>query len=112
MTFREALRIRLDIIKPSYEKVQELNRQQATKLTPRIKCDIVKEFVKTISYFIFKYSRDLIDLLHEKNIPVYLISGGFRLIINSVADLLKISHDNVFANTLLFEPNGSFYLNF
>jgi phosphoserine phosphatase len=40
MTFREALRIRLDIIKPSYEKVQELNRQQANKLTPRIKYDI------------------------------------------------------------------------
>jgi hypothetical protein len=40
MTFREALRIRLDIIKPSYEKVQELNRKQANKLTPRIKYDI------------------------------------------------------------------------
>ena len=37
MTFREALRKRLDIIKPSYEKIQELNRQQIAKLTPRIK---------------------------------------------------------------------------
>ena len=52
------------------------------------------------------FFRDLINLLNERKVPVYLISGGFRLIINPIAKILGISQENVHANTLLFESNG------
>ena len=41
MSFREALRVRLDIIRPSYETIEVLNRQQASKLTPGIKYNMI-----------------------------------------------------------------------
>lgn len=48
----------------------------------------------------------LIALLHKRNVPVYLISGGFGCIIEPVAAALNISSQNVFANELLFYFNG------
>jgi len=48
--------------------------------------------------------------LHEKNVPVYLISGGFRCIIEPVAAQLKVPMTNVFANELLFNSAGSIFL--
>jgi len=53
----------------------------------------------------------LIELLHSRNIPVYLVSGGFRAIINPVADHLKIDRNNVYANTLFFNNDGIDYFN-
>jgi len=46
--------------------------------------------------------------LHKRNVPVYLVSGGFRLIINEVADFLKVPRENVFANTLKFNKHGEY----
>jgi hypothetical protein len=37
LTFREALKIRLDIIKPTCQIIEEFNRQQIAKLTTGIK---------------------------------------------------------------------------
>lgn len=39
---------------------------------------------------------------------MYLISGGFRDIINPIADTLKIARTQVYANTLLFNDDGSY----
>ena len=44
--------------------------------------------------------------LHERNVPVYLISGGFRCIIEPIARQLKVPMTNVFANELLFNSAG------
>jgi len=44
--------------------------------------------------------------LQEKHVPVYLISGGFRCIIEPVAAHLQIPMTNVFANELLFDSAG------
>ena len=47
--------------------------------------------------------------MHSRNIPVYLISGGFRVIINPIAETLGINvATNVFANTILFNENGDY----
>lgn len=54
----------------------------------------------------YLYFRELIISLRERNIPVYLVSGGFRIIINPVADYLKIDRENVYANTLKFDAEG------
>lgn len=39
---------------------------------------------------------------------MYLVSGGFRIVINQVADLLGIDRKNVFANTLKFDSKGNY----
>lgn len=48
--------------------------------------------------------------MHSKSIPVYLISGGFRLVIDPIASILNIDYANVFANTILFDKYGSYHL--
>ena len=50
----------------------------------------------------------LVQLLHKKNIPVFLISGGFRCLIEPVAAALNVPSENIFANELLFYYNGQF----
>jgi phosphoserine phosphatase len=55
-------------------------------------------------------NRDLVEMLHERSVKVFLVSGGFRKIINPVADILKIDRQNVYANTILFKENGIFIL--
>ena len=42
------------------------------------------------------------QLLHLQAKSIFLVSGGFRPIINPIADMLNISRDHVFANTILF----------
>jgi len=44
--------------------------------------------------------------LQEKDVPVYLISGGFRCIIEPIAAQLQIPLTDVFANELLFDSAG------
>ena len=44
--------------------------------------------------------------LHEKRVPVYLISGGFRCIIEPIARQLNIPMTNVFANEFFFNAAG------
>ena len=45
--------------------------------------------------------------LHEKGTAVYLISGGFKRIIERAAELLNIPNENIFANRLLFDDEGT-----
>jgi len=87
VTFRKALQDRLNIIRPSQTQIRDFAEHQPT-LTPGIK--------------------DLVDLLHSRSIPVYLISGGFHEFIDPVADRLNIPRDNVHANRLFFTYDGSY----
>ena len=48
--------------------------------------------------------------LQEKDVPVYLISGGFRCIIEPIAAQLQIPMTDVFANELLFDSAGKTWL--
>ena len=68
---------------------------------------IYNYIILNIIYIYIVINRELIDALHLKNVPVYLVSGGFRVIINPVAETLNIPIANVFANTLLFDENGT-----
>jgi len=89
MTFREALKKRLAIIRPSVSVIDEFNQLQKNQLTPFIK--------------------ELVEALHAKSVPVYLVSGGFRAIVNPVAESLNIDpQSNVYANTILFDENGKY----
>jgi len=88
VTFRKALQDRLNLIQPSQTQIKDFLQQHPPSLTPKI--------------------RDLIDLLHSRSVPVYLISGGFHEFIDPVADILNIPRGNVYANRLYFHYDGSY----
>ncbi len=52
------------------------------------------------------------DLLQRRGTGVFLVSGGFRVIIDPIADILKIPRDHVFANRILFNVRDYFPLIF
>jgi len=86
MTFREALTIRLNLIRPSKHQLQSFLRQHPPRLTPGIV--------------------ELVDQLHRKNVKVFLVTGGFRAIVLPVAKILDIPEAQVFANVLAFDEDG------
>jgi len=88
MSFKEALRLRLNIIRPSSKSIDQFNKHQRAQLTSGI--------------------QELICLLHQRGVPVYLVSGGFRLLINPIATQLDIPVSNVYANTVFFNECGEY----
>ncbi|XP_028662666.1 phosphoserine phosphatase isoform X3 [Erpetoichthys calabaricus] len=88
MTFKTALTERLAIIRPSREQVNKLITDHPPQLTEGI--------------------QELVERLQQRNVKVFLISGGFRCIVEHVATQLKIPLDHVFANRLKFYFNGEY----
>ncbi|XP_055373094.1 phosphoserine phosphatase isoform X2 [Condylostylus longicornis] len=88
MTFQDALRIRLDIIRPSQKQIREFLKLHPSTLSPGI-----KEFINN---------------LRKNGTSVYLISGGFDCLIEPVADELGVPMKNVFANKLMFYFDGEY----
>ncbi|KAG1366763.1 phosphoserine phosphatase, chloroplastic [Cocos nucifera] len=86
--FEEALAARLSLFNPSLSQVQDCLQKRPPRISPGI--------------------ADLIKRLKAKNTDVYLISGGFRQMINPVAMQLGIPSENIFANQLLFGNSGEF----
>lgn len=50
----------------------------------------------------------LVEALHARGTAVFLVSGGFRLMIEPVAERLGVSVDNIYANTILFDDAGEY----
>uniref|UniRef100_A0A0B7A049 Phosphoserine phosphatase n=1 Tax=Arion vulgaris TaxID=1028688 RepID=A0A0B7A049_9EUPU len=88
ITFRDALTQRLNIMQPTYRDVKDFIASCPPRLSPGI--------------------RELIDVLKTKNKKVYLVSGGFRSIISPVAAELDLPQENIYANRLLFNEDGSY----
>ncbi|XP_071398877.1 phosphoserine phosphatase-like [Centroberyx affinis] len=88
VTFRTALSERLSIIRCSREQVNKLITDHPPHLTPGIK--------------------ELVDRLHQRGVKVFLISGGFRCIVEHVAAQLGIPAHHVYANRLKFYFNGEY----
>ncbi|KAL5544620.1 hypothetical protein UlMin_008404 [Ulmus minor] len=86
--FQDALAARLSLFNPSLSQVEEFLEKKPPRLSPGID--------------------ELVNKLKAKNTDVYLISGGFRQMINPVASILGIPHENIFANQLLFGSSGEF----
>ncbi|OMO53148.1 Phosphoserine phosphatase SerB [Corchorus capsularis] len=86
--FEEALAARLTLFKPSLAQVQDFLEKRPPRLSPGID--------------------ELVKKLRARNADVYLISGGFRQMINPVASILGIPQENIFANQLLFGSSGEF----
>lgn len=88
LSFKEALSKRLNIIQPTVFVMQKYLKTHPPSLTAGI--------------------RELISVLHEKDIPVYLVSGGFDTLIQPVADELDIPFNHIFANRLKYFFNGEY----
>jgi phosphoserine phosphatase len=88
LSFHDALRARLNIIDPTLQQVSSFIQTQPPRLTPGI--------------------RELVRLLHERDTPVYLISGGFRSIIGPIAKQLRIPKANLYANRIKFFFEGEY----
>lgn len=86
--FEEALAARLDIIRPSRSSIENCLRDHPLQLSPNV--DV------------------LIEKLNEKGVDVYLVSGGFRLMIEPLARDLCVSKTNIVANTILFNDDGTY----
>ncbi|CAI7995168.1 Phosphoserine phosphatase [Geodia barretti] len=90
LTFRESLSQRLNIIRPSRDQIEKFKSLHTpdTILTPDV--------------------QRLVKLLFQRGAEIYLVSGGFREVIEPLADHLGIPRDHVFANKLLFTENGEY----
>lgn len=86
--FEEALAARLSLFNPSLLQVEEFLAKRPPRLSPGIS--------------------ELITKLKTNGTDVYLISGGFRQMINPVALKLGIPRENIFANQLLFGSSKEF----
>ncbi len=86
--FQNALKARLDLIKPSIENLENIQKEHPLQFTPRLEA--------------------LIEILHKKGKNIYLVSGGFRQMINPIALQLGISISNIYANNLFFTEDGEY----
>lgn len=90
--FEDALAARLGLMKPSRAQIEEFIRENPPKLSPGIP-ELVRE-------------------LQDRGTKVFLVSGGFRAVIEPIADLLRIPHSHVFANSILFDADTGEYSGF
>eukprot|EP00126_Sphaerothecum_destruens_P006110 Sdes_comp19220_c0_seq1m10113 len=91
VSFEEALKKRLDLIQPSRKSFETCLKEHPPRLTPGIE------------KFVHK--------LLESGIQVFLVSGGFRLMIEPVAEMLGLCKSHIYANTIHFDEEGN-YLDF
>uniref|UniRef100_A0A1D1YVD3 phosphoserine phosphatase n=1 Tax=Anthurium amnicola TaxID=1678845 RepID=A0A1D1YVD3_9ARAE len=86
--FEEALAARLSLFNPSLSQLHDFLKKKPPRISPGI--------------------NELIKKLKSRKTDVYLVSGGFRQMIEPVAVHLGIPHENIFANQLLFGGYGEF----
>jgi len=86
--FEDALKARLDIIRPSRKDIERCLEEHPFEFT--------------------KGMPELVGALQEKGVDVWLVSGGFRLMIEPIAASLNIPPSNILANTILFDSSGSY----
>jgi phosphoserine phosphatase len=86
--FEDALRARLDLLQPSRQEILDCLQQHPLQPSPGIE--------------------SLIELLHEYKKDVYLVSGGFKIMIQPIARELCVAKDHIYANTLLFDNDGNY----
>lgn len=89
--FEDALAARLAIIEPSRASIEKCLDDHPLQFSPGLE--------------------DLIKALQGAGIDVFLISGGFRIMIEPVAKELNIPKDKIIANTILFDestPEGKY----
>lgn len=88
LPFQDALAQRLALLKPSKQSIEQCLEAHPLKLTPGV--------------------AEFIGELHLQKKHVYLVSGGFRIMIEPVSKILSIPVENIVANTILFDADGKY----
>jgi phosphoserine phosphatase len=88
MAFQEALSARLELLQPSKQSILNCLQDQPLVLTDGV--------------------QELMEALQRKKVDIWLVSGGFRIMIEPIAHKLEIPVENIVANTLLFSGDGSY----
>lgn len=88
MTFPEALAARLDLMCVSEAQVAAFLADHPPRLSKGIP--------------------ELVSALQRRGQEVFLVSGGFRPIIDPIAEMLNIPLPHVYANTILYNDDGSY----
>ncbi|CAD5226832.1 unnamed protein product [Bursaphelenchus xylophilus] len=88
LNFGESLHKRMGIIQVTKRKLEEFIQKHPVRLTPGIS--------------------ELVSRLRHRGVEVFLVSGGFREVINPVASQLNIPEDHVFANRIIFDSSGNY----
>lgn len=88
MKFQDALASRLELLEPSKAQILACLKERPLVLTKGV--------------------QELVTKLQQSNKDVYLVSGGFRIMIEPVASTLQIPVENIYANTIVFEENGDY----
>jgi len=88
MAFQDALSARLNLLQPSRQSILNCLQDQPLILTDGV--------------------QELMSALQRKNVDIWLVSGGFRIMIEPIAKQLDIPIENIVANTLLFNTDGSY----
>eukprot|EP00741_Cyanophora_paradoxa_P002080 tig00000545_g2016.t1 len=89
LPFHEALRQRLELIVPTEDLIRRSLEERPPQLSPGV--------------------AELIERLRARGTAVYLVSGGFRQIIDPVAESLGLcTRTAVFANRILFDEEGGY----
>uniref|UniRef100_A0A6U4AII0 phosphoserine phosphatase n=1 Tax=Ditylum brightwellii TaxID=49249 RepID=A0A6U4AII0_9STRA len=86
--FEDALAARLSIIQPSINDIKKCLEENPLQLSPGVDT--------------------LIKSLMERGTDVYLVSGGFRIMIEPLAEKLGLPKENIVANTILFDEDGNY----
>jgi len=86
--FEDALAARLSIIQPSRTAIEKCLVDHPLRLSPGID--------------------RLIETLNRRGVDVFLVSGGFRIMIEPIAKELCVSKTNIVANTILFDDDGNY----
>lgn len=86
--FEDALAARLEIIKPSRGDIAACLAEHPLRLSPGVE--------------------GLVAALRERGTAVFLVSGGFRMMIEPVAERLGLGKDRIYANTILFDGDGGY----
>jgi len=86
--FQDALKARLELMEPSEQQILNCLKDRPLVLSPGVE--------------------SLVEALHEAGIDVYLVSGGFRIMIEPVAEDLSIAKTNIYANNIMFDADGNY----
>lgn len=88
MLFEDSLGERLSLIQPSKNELTDCIEKHQFKLSNAIE--------------------NVVELLHNRGVHVYLISGGFKQMIIPVAEKLNIPLHRIYSNDILFDENGKY----
>jgi phosphoserine phosphatase len=86
--FHVALEARLQLIQPSQFQIAQCLLKHPLEFTPGM--------------------QDLMKALKLHGKTIFLVSGGFRQMIHPIAEQLDIPFTQVFANKILFNPDGTY----